>query len=362
MQLGKDTKKVRELKTQNEQVSGPQASQNGAFREENLQVDLNELDEHRERKMIGGRWTFIGFQNPTSYALGTSNRGLKVLDESKIVYYKELPGGGQLRDIVYVDHLNCYLLSYRDIIFRKDIDTKDPYPIMNLHCCRRFGASFRYSKLNTRLITCWRNFVYVVNVDRKQVEIVIKRSNLMGVEDFRIFGEKENKLVFLSSTGFVHLFSISYSLKKICRDQSYKIKLDSVSESALSVAVCDKGQYILAGLADQSTFRSSRLIILRVDGRSLVKLATLDLQYGRIGMQYALEFFGSAGNHILWVGLSMSGYVHLYDLNCGTGYFREVVDKRVQSREENMWKIHRLGEKLYYTGYGAKVIELSLTI
>ena len=73
----------------------------------------------------------------------------------------------------------------------------------------------------------------------------------------------------------------------------------------------------------------------------------------------ALDFFGSFGKHILWIGLSFFGIAHVYEYNTETEELRELVDKRVDHHETTPWKLHRLDDQFYYTGSGGKLMGLS---
>ena len=116
--------------------------------------------------MIGGPWTFIAFKNPTSYAIGSSYSPLQVLEEALVIYKKRSRGKCELLDMIYIDHLDCYLLSYRNEILRKEIDGNDPYPMMRVDYLARRGATLRYSKLNKRLVFYFENSIRVVNIEK----------------------------------------------------------------------------------------------------------------------------------------------------------------------------------------------------
>ena len=166
-----------------------------------------------------------------------------------------------------------------------------------------------------------------MNIEKKQVEVKINSKSVSGINDFRIFGEKESRVACLTGKGLVHLLSFNYSLRKINTGQSYKIVLNPDSEKGVSLAVCDQSKYILASTKDLALYNSSRLIILKVEGHRLVEIAALSLQNQGIGPQYAIESFGYSGRHILWVGISsMSGdaSVHLYDFDTQTRTLRSL--------------------------------------
>ena len=52
----------------------------------------------------------IAFKNLTSYAIGTTDGRLIVVQDSQELFSGNLEEGSEINNIVYVDHLNCYLL------------------------------------------------------------------------------------------------------------------------------------------------------------------------------------------------------------------------------------------------------------
>ena len=140
----------------------------------------------------------MAFKNQTSYAIGTRYGGLKVINQTDPTYSAGFPEDkGNLWDMVYIRHLNCYLYVQEDNqIHRKDIDEDPPCLFMGLDCGSQPGKFFKYSKLNRRLIVRRRDKgTAVVNLERKMVEIAIrKRQGSETIEDFQVFRDKENQI------------------------------------------------------------------------------------------------------------------------------------------------------------------------
>ena len=202
----------------------------------------------------------------------------------------------------------------------------------------------------------------VLDIDRKRAEMEFG-GELTNIVDFRLFGDEDNKIVSIADKGDILLSILNYDLKKVISKARHKIKLDSDRrELLLSVSACDQGRYIVVTTIEFSTFKSSRMIILEVKGRSLVKLATLDERDMKIDFKYAFEFWRSLGNHKLWVGLSSKrGFVHLYDFETESGEFRELQEKRIRHQEDLSYAVERFGDKLYYIGRKSFLKVISLT-
>ena len=128
-------------------------------------------------------------------------------------------------DLIYIDHLDCYLLNYENKIYRKDIDGEEPYLYLDLDCGYKNGKSYSYSKIHPKLIVINNLYdITVANLERKQVQILIQTGH-DSIEDFQIFGKRENHIVWATYEGLIRVCSISYDLRKICTMHRHKIEL-----------------------------------------------------------------------------------------------------------------------------------------
>ena len=100
-----------------------------------VKISLAQISHLSESKLIGGFCTFFAFKNNTSFAIGTSGKGMKTVENNKLIHSGRLPGTstGPLLDIIYVEHLDWYLLNYNSNVYRKDIDDKPPYLYMDIN-------------------------------------------------------------------------------------------------------------------------------------------------------------------------------------------------------------------------------------
>ena len=97
--------------------------------------------------------------------------------------------------MVYASHLDCYIISTQRRIYRKDVDDKPAYPLMDLNCLDYLGWGLVYSKINRRVLDVAKDSesVSVVNVERKQVDIkfkIFKNRVNSHVSKLRLGGQK----------------------------------------------------------------------------------------------------------------------------------------------------------------------------
>ena len=132
MQIEKSTRKTKALDSEIERRTESQPARTTEFSEENLEMSLNQQDIHYNYKtnMLGGRKTFIAFKNPTSYAIASFDCALKVLEEASVIYRNQYSLIDVIQEMVYIDHLDCYLIHSGSKLLRKDPDSNNPYLLM----------------------------------------------------------------------------------------------------------------------------------------------------------------------------------------------------------------------------------------
>ena len=335
------------------------------FDPEHLSVDLERTASLNCPNLIGeeSTATLIAFKNPTSFIIGTAKKGMIVIEDSDEKYSARLPRDrrGTLRDIVYIDHLDCYLLNFKDKIYRKDIDSKPPYIFLDIVSGILNSRSFRYSKLSRRLVIVKNTKnIAVVNLQRKQVELEVTRGQLGTIFDFKLFGPKQNRIIFINNKRRVQVCSVCYDLKKVCSRDSYQIEaFEGRYEQGYTLAVCDQDKYVLLSSLNTLAGKTSRIMVFQVN--QLTKLATIDQQNHDLNYISALYLLGSVGKHVLWVGLSKRDAV-LYDFGTESEHLREIEEKRVAHEEKAPQSIHCFGDRLFYTGGGGSIMAMKLRI
>ena len=113
-------------------------------------------------------------------------------------------------------------------------------------------------------------------------------------------------------------------------------------------------------------YYSSKMVILKLSEGTFVKGASSEHYGEQIGQKWAIEWLGYAKKHILWVGLSMEtvkdkGVMHVYDYDIEKNELKEVREKRVSHQERDPYRLHRLGDKFYYTGMKGQFMSLSVS-
>ena len=168
----------------------------------------------------------------------------------------------------------------------------------------------------------------------------------------------------MTEDGYIILYKLDFAKKRGLVISSSRLQLiEDRKEDPKSISVCDKNQYAFIEIGEnKSPFISSRMIVFRICGNSLIKKASIDQYSQRIGLKLAVESLGYLGSQILWVGVSRlgNGVAQLYVYDTGTGEFKELEGKRVYHREDGTARFHRLGAHLYYTGWNGKLMRLGL--
>ena len=331
----------------------------------NISMNTECISDHRQQGIVGYDWTFLALKNKNSYMVGTANNGIKVIENSVEVYSNKLPHFGVwLVDMVYVGLLDCYLFYYNNQLYRKDIDTRPPFVFMSVICGHRVGACLRYSKFHKSwIINQDRTTISVVNLYRKKVEIEVNKTIGTNIEDFRVLGDQEDRVVSITEDGYIILNQLEYAERTGKVINSYQVTpRERKLEVPLSVAVCPKGEYILVELGEKP-YKCSRVVVFRLTKKYIVKKATIDQYTLNIGFKMGLECFKYAGSHILWVGLSTdyNGIAQLYDYDTETRELKEHKDKRVIHQEFYPSRLHRSGDEFYYTGNFGRIMKLSFT-
>ena len=174
---------------------------------------------------IGGNHSLVAVKDHTSYLMVTNMRGL-YLSKSRIKIYSQ-KFEKFIKDLIYIEDYDAYFLCVGNKIYRKDNDRKPPYLFMNFSCGYRVAACFRYSKVNRRLIANLDGkFITVINLDTKEVEIMIDDPDPENLYDFQILGEKEDQVLSATVENNIILYRLDYINKK--GNLAHKVKLPVV--------------------------------------------------------------------------------------------------------------------------------------
>ena len=365
MEEKKSTKKLTQTKTQKE-VEIELQKEGVVFEEKDLKITVEQIQDHSELEIIGGCATYIAFKNLTSYAIGTDRSGLKVIKEGAEIYSKRFLSSARLDGIIYINSLNCYLLYLRSRIYRKDIDNKPPYLYMKLYLGSRSSNSIKYSKIHNRLILAkyLNNNLALINLERKRIELEIRRVDGSTIQDLKIVGPKESQIATIARNGRIELFSLTFNLKRVVRSYRHQVKLlSSEFECGQTVAVCEKNKFLLAGFSNSAFDTVTRIIAFGIGNRSLTQLHSLDKQALGLHTQLVLESWKTVGSHIVWVALCrFNKYVNIYDLDTKTGKLKELLHERIRHQKFLARGLHRFGDSLYCASDLGRIMRVKISI
>ena len=306
-----------------------------------------------KNKHIGNNCTLIAIKNHSSYMVATIEKGI-VVGEKAMILYSE-PFTKYIKDLIYIDDYDAYFLCVDNKLYRKDIDGKPPYLLMNFSCGFRVAACFRYSKINKRLIANMDGkLISVINLDTKEVEALINDPDLINLYDFKLVGEFEDRVISARKDNILLLYKIDYLKKK--GEVTTKLKLpvfELREEQVKTLSICPKKEYVFMEIGQVNSALCSRMFLVRLIGDTLTVTRKIDLYPEKLGVKIALECFGYLGHHILWVGLTKgkNGQAMMFDYDTETQHLRELKRVRAPHKELGPVQMVKLGQDFYYIGY-----------
>ena len=335
---------------------------------ENLSVVVEEVKSYEGDDMIGGNWTFIAVKNLTSYMIGTLMKGIKVIENEAEIYSRMLPveENWLLKDIAYIEHLDCYVYLYRRQLYRKDIDDKLPYVIMKNINGIRMSNIFQYSKLNRRLFLNNDNkSIFVINLERNQIEMEIGKIRLTSnhyMNPFRLFGRHENQFIAVTISCSVLLFTINFKQKKICSSRGFQINMiEKQREHGQSVAVSEDNRHALVQVAKEDLLGLSRMLVFNIKAGWLTLKAVIDQDSEEVPYMFAFDGCGSIGSHTLWVRMSYQDKViSVFDFCEKTQELKELEEKRATFDQTRVVELRRVGDQIWYVGNQGRIMRLSI--
>ena len=176
-------------------------SEKGIFRDERIQqksykigkkrLKIEHLATHvteQDDSAFTTDWTYLALKSPSSYMVGSYKKGIILIDEDTEIFSKKLPEEfSSLKDLIYIDLLDSYLLSHEDQLSIKKIDEESPKTFLKLETCYRRGGSFRYCKRHQRLLVNKRtSIISVINLENREIEIEVKFNLGNRINDFRL--------------------------------------------------------------------------------------------------------------------------------------------------------------------------------
>ena len=358
------------IQTKEEESQAFESAKKSQKKIDEMKLKIKLVKDLKEEGIIGKGHSLIAMKNQNSGLIITMGLGFKLVENGNLIASGRL---GQeafmLQDIIYIPTLNSYIVCLNNRLLIKGIDFQPFYPYqVGTTCPGRPGANLRYSKVNNKLFaTNMFDKIAVIDPQTRKIEMeaIIVKESPGRVIDFKIMGRKQNKVISVTETKVI-VTGFNFTKKTTSELTSFELKLiKSRYERAVSVAICDKNQYVFVDVGikeDMTQIMSSRVFIFKLILGSFIEKGCIDLYNLNIGETPAVRHFGNVGTHVLWVGMSWSGDAFLYDYDAGTGEFRELKEKRVKHQEKCPLKLQLVGDQFFYTGDHGRVMTLSRSI
>ena len=328
---------------------------------EEMKINIANVMDLKAVDVTGGDYTLVAVKNHTSFLIGTLGKSIKLIERCTTQYSSKTKE--RLRGVVYVEHLDCYFLSFGSKLYRKNIDTKPPFVYMNIYCGQRLGACFQYSKLNNRLIVNKdKKIITAIDLQAKKQEISIRKARDGDIFVFRLFGENEDRVIAVTTNAYIYLYKLDFAKKKgaITSELTFPL-LAQRDERIKSISVCSKNQYVFFEVG-QSKMPSmcSRTFVTKLNGDNLNIVSKLDQLSQKVGDKLALECYGYIGSHIIWIGLTKDeeSKCKVYNFDTETRAFYEMMSKKRSCIDSFPIKLQRVGEYLYYVGHTGMIKRL----
>ena len=331
-----------------------------------MKLTINEVNNYSQEGLIGGDSTHLALKNPKSFLIGTSRKGIKVFENDAQIFSGRLSRDGhdELYDAVYIASLTSYFLLSDSRIYRKDICTNPPHLFMSFNNDSKNCTFLRFSTIHQRLlITRDGKDISIINPRTRKIEVVFSKRVGKKIKDFQLIGELEDRGVTVTEYGYIVLYSLIFGKKRGFMT-FYNCRLVQEGDGyPQSIAVCDKNQYLFVLIAPKYNYLS-RVIILKLTNGSRLHAASAVKCSQNIGRNFACEIYGYIGSHILFFGLSRkkNGLVKIYGFDTEKGKWNELIGKKMTHKQHKPLRMHRLGDKFYYTGNLGKLLVLSLNV
>ena len=244
--------------------------------------------------------------------------------------------------------MDCYLLYYRNKIYRKDIDQQDPDLLADVFCWS-MPKGFNYLHEQQSLIVSKDSKISAVSLETKEIEIVSFRSIGECLRGFEFVGGEGCKQKFVSLTGnnYILLNELYFEKKVGYVTGNFKLRVDKeLGEVIENFAVCSQNRYVLldvAGFEKKSPnldpVYHSRMVMLEIQGSTLVQKGSTVVKSGARELRNEVLKccgYSGSGRHIIWLGLTSGdlrkkedGLIQLYDYDTETCLLRETKGRRL---------------------------------
>ena len=303
-------------------------------------------------------------KNQRSYLLGGRSSPLALFENGILLYSNESKlGRRKILDIVYYRPLDCYFLNIENYFYRKDIDDQDPYAPKNKFYCG-FDPSFQASTINQRIIlnTNWQ-CVSAINPRTMKRDLRFRSPGMQSITAFTLFGNMDQFLAYVTSSGMIYLFCINYQYRKVLSKIKFRLRIENFPKHScfFSLAVCPKGEYLCVEARHEGFH--PRLIVLKVDPRSITFQAIVIKDEG---WKDSLQCYGYLSRYkILFFGIEESqgeGIVEIFLFDKKTSELKmcQTKDTSTYSMESPI-EVVNVGADFYLIGSDQRLMSLRLS-
>ena len=312
-----------------------------------------------DKRVISGPGTLIALKDVYSYLAGTTRKGIVLVHKKKLLYKAILPSndGMKINDIIYNRKRNVYLISLQAKILLKKVDRRPPIPIL----CSKSIHTPLYQPRNPNFVvfgSMYRLHVYDLS-KRKICWSTPRQSHLRGYfEDFRVFGEAEEKAVSVTRGGSVSLYRMDRKRGVVCDKQLLPSAKNCMYQEFACSGCGSDYAFVSANLIDYRTFiyaydvRADRLNLCftyQLPRLNVRPSGSMDCFYNEQG--YVVLFL-QCMQHSLVLALEVEG-------GGGLGVRRESL---TTSYALSPCKMQKIGEYYYYVGSRCQLAKIKVMV
>ena len=335
-----------------------------------MRVSIEKHSEHRETKLIGGAITFLALKNESSFLLVSDCNGIKLVENNKILFKEvfHILKYAEIKDIIYYEPDNCYLLCVNDHLYIKEINQKKPYIFLKFGI---YSSSYRLLHLDEpsgRLIATRRwNWVSVINPLTKKIEIDFKLSQIcmhqkIVIEDMALLDRPQNgtQIMVLSKKGVI--FMMSFKANRQCRNHVIHL-ISERKEQGRYLAASPDGQYLCVLLISALRVKTSRILLFQHQASGLVKKVQFDAWNSDFKYLVTLDPAAYHSGRLILLGLTKREKSHFFSFDQTKNTLVEMEDLRKDQLDCYPQRVVKQpnGTSLYYAGNRGLIVRVCLT-
>ena len=335
--------------------------------EDTLSLKVEVISKHNFQRDMSPE--HLALKDETTYMIGGDDYGYLLIKDKKEIYSHKPSRLESVDGLVYVAHLDCFILLKSNKIYRKGIDDQAPQLLLDLGFIKERIFELRYSSLNKRLIIPTNSKLLIIDVVQKRVEFTVPRSKIESVFDLILFGKKQNQLILITDRGSISLFIINFEMKKLIALHHQKIELlKERSEGVACLGVSDDNKFVMVEIEKEEgdLSCSSRMIIFELKNHVLEMKSLLDVFSRKMMACCALSSFWSDDSHVWWIGMEFglaaaaAEKAKIYDYDVERRILREIEKMRVNHCSDLFFNMNRIGNSFYYPSSEGQIMRLSV--